>query len=79
MEERKHEEESRENALCLNIPFCILTTQTFELLTKEGILAGASSGLNVAAAVKVAQQLGPGHTIVTLVCDRSVGVKTSKL
>lgn len=42
---------------------------TFNLLTDEGIFVGASSGLNVAAAVKVAQQMGPGHTIVTILCD----------
>eukprot|EP00794_Sanderia_malayensis_P001410 gene1410-1562_t len=42
---------------------------TFELLHEEGFFVGASSGLNVAAAVDVAKELGPGHTIVTCLCD----------
>jgi cysteine synthase A len=42
---------------------------TFDLLTEEGIFVGMSSGLNVAAAVKVAQQLGPGSTVTTILCD----------
>ena len=42
---------------------------TFQLLHDEGFFVGASSGLNVAAAVDVAKELGPGHTIVTCLCD----------
>ncbi|KAL5474601.1 hypothetical protein EMCRGX_G026573 [Ephydatia muelleri] len=42
---------------------------TFYLLHEEGFFVGASSGLNVAAAVKVARKLGPGHTVVTCLCD----------
>ncbi|XP_035683089.1 cysteine synthase 1-like [Branchiostoma floridae] len=42
---------------------------TFRLLHEEGFFVGASSGLNVSAAVQVAQMLGPGHTIVTCLCD----------
>lgn len=41
----------------------------YRLLHEEGLFLGGSSGLNVAAAVKVAQQMGPGHTIVTVLCD----------
>lgn len=41
----------------------------FRLLKDEGVHAGASSGLNVMAAVDVAKQLGPGHTVVTILCD----------
>ena len=43
--------------------------QTFRLLHEDGFFVGASSGLNVAAAVQVAKLLGPGHTIVTALCD----------
>lgn len=41
----------------------------FRLLKDEGVHAGASSGLNVTAAADVARKLGPGHTVVTIVCD----------
>ena len=44
-------------------------TQVFDLLVQEGICLGGSAGLNVAAAIKVAQQLGPGHRVVTILCD----------
>ena len=41
----------------------------FDLLKDEGLVVGGSSGINVAAAIKVAQDLGPGHTVVTILCD----------
>src|SRR5919112_1459447 len=41
----------------------------FELLEQEGHCLGGSSGINVAGAVHLAQHLGPGHTIVTVLCD----------
>lgn len=41
----------------------------FDLLKQEGLVLGGSSGINVAAAMKLARQLGPGHTIVTILCD----------
>lgn len=42
---------------------------TFRLLDEEGFFVGASSGLNVSAAYQLAKQMGPGHTIVTCLCD----------
>lgn len=42
------------------------------LLHEEGFCVGASSGLNVCAAMQVARRLGPGHTIVTLLCDNGL-------
>ncbi|KAI0766498.1 cysteine synthase [Irpex lacteus] len=41
----------------------------YDLLDSEGIYIGASSALNVVAAVELAQKLGPGHTISTILCD----------
>ncbi|PSN15495.1 cysteine synthase A [filamentous cyanobacterium CCT1] len=41
----------------------------YQLLYKDGLFMGGSVGINVAAAVKLAQQLGPGHKIVTVLCD----------
>ncbi|KAF0138677.1 MAG: cysK2 [Rhodospirillaceae bacterium] len=41
----------------------------FNLLQHEGLVVGGSSGINVAAAMQVADILGPGHTIVTILCD----------
>lgn len=44
-------------------------TQVFALLQHEGLCLGGSSGVNVAGAVQLARELGPGHTIVTILCD----------
>jgi cysteine synthase A len=41
----------------------------YELLWREGLFMGGSVGINVAAAVETARRLGPGHTIVTVLCD----------
>lgn len=41
----------------------------FYLLRQEGVFVGPSAALNVVAAVKAARQLGPGHTVVTVLCD----------
>ncbi len=41
----------------------------FDLLENEGLCLGGSSGINIAGAKKMAQKLGKGHTIVTILCD----------
>jgi len=41
----------------------------FDLLRQDGLCVGGSAGVNVAAAIKLAEQMGPGHTIVTILCD----------
>ena len=41
----------------------------FDLLSGEGLCLGGSSGVNVAGAVRMAKDMGPGHTIVTILCD----------
>jgi len=41
----------------------------FDLLEHEGLCLGGSSGINVAGAIRLAKDLGPGHTIVTMLCD----------
>ena len=41
----------------------------FDLLEHEGLCLGGSSGINVAGAIRLAKELGPGHTIVTVLCD----------
>ncbi|KAB2941064.1 MAG: cysteine synthase A [Hyphomicrobium sp.] len=41
----------------------------FRLTSEEGLCCGASTGVNVAGAMRLARQLGPGHTIVTILCD----------
>ena len=43
--------------------------QVFDLLIHEGLSVGGSAGINVAAAIAVARQMGPGHTIATILCD----------
>jgi cysteine synthase A len=44
-------------------------TTVFDLLRNEGLCLGSSSGVNVAGAIRLARRLGPGHTIVTVLCD----------
>ncbi|MGE0006707.1 MAG: cysteine synthase A [Parvibaculaceae bacterium] len=41
----------------------------FDLLREEGLCLGGSTGINVAGAIRLARKMGPGHTIVTLLCD----------
>ena len=41
----------------------------FRLVKEEGLFLGGSSGINVAGAIRLARELGPGHTIVTILCD----------
>jgi cysteine synthase len=42
---------------------------TFDLMRNEGLSLGMSSGINVAGAIRMAEELGPGHTVVTILCD----------
>jgi len=59
--------------LKIDFPYQIPDTETvqtvFDLLQHEGLCLGSSSGINVAGAVRLARDLGPGHTIVTILCD----------
>lgn len=41
----------------------------FDLLIHEGLCVGASTGINVAGAIRLAREMGPGHTVVTVLCD----------
>ncbi len=41
----------------------------YDLVQHEGLCLGGSSGVNIAGAIKLARELGPGHTIVTILCD----------
>jgi cysteine synthase len=51
------------------IPDTEVVQTVFDLIHDEGLVLGGSSGINVAGAVRIARELGPGHTIVTLLCD----------
>ena len=51
------------------IPDAEALEQIFDLLIHEGLSVGTSTGINVAAAIRVAKAMGPGHTIVTVLCD----------
>ena len=41
----------------------------FDLLTDQNIMLGGSSGINISGAIKLANKMGPGHNIVTILCD----------
>jgi cysteine synthase len=51
------------------IPDAEAVAIVFQLLEEEGLCLGSSSGVNVAGAIRLAKELGPGHTIVTILCD----------
>jgi cysteine synthase A len=53
----------------LRIPDAEALEQVFDLLIHEGISIGGSAGINVAAAIRIAREMGAGHTIVTILCD----------
>ena len=57
----------------IDVSFCIPDREwlpvAFDLLKEEGLCLGGSSGVNVAGAMRLAERLGPGKTIVTILCD----------
>jgi cysteine synthase A len=48
----------------------------FDLLEHEGLCVGGSSGVNIAGAIRMAREMGPGHTIVTMLCDYGTRYQT---
>jgi cysteine synthase A len=48
----------------------------FALLKEEGLCLGGSTGINIAGAIRLAKDLGPGHTIVTLLADSGTRYQT---
>ncbi|NQD93744.1 pyridoxal-phosphate dependent enzyme, partial [Pseudomonas sp. CrR25] len=54
----------------LRVPDQQCVDMVYRLLREEGLFVGGSSGINVGAAVQLAADLGPGHTLVTLLSDR---------
>ncbi|MGD9294449.1 MAG: cysteine synthase A [Roseobacter sp.] len=55
--------------VCYKIPDAEALPIVFDLLEHEGLCLGGSSGINVAGAIRLARDMGPGHTIVTILCD----------
>lgn len=53
----------------LYIPDTETVPMVYRLLREEGLYLGSSSGVNVVAAARVARELGPGHTVITILCD----------
>ncbi len=51
------------------IPDAEALEQIYSVLLHEGLSVGTSSGINIAAAIRVAKALGPGHTVATILCD----------
>ena len=43
----------------------------YDLIQNEGLSLGTSCGVNIAGAIRLGKELGPGHTIVTILCDKS--------
>jgi cysteine synthase len=56
-----------DDAIRIDDQECVQTV--YRLLYQEGLFLGGSSGINVAAAVRLAKQMGPGHRIATILCD----------
>ena len=53
----------------IHVPDADTVRHVYRLLHEEGLFLGSTSGLNVAAAARLASELGPGHTVVTILCD----------
>ena len=62
------------DGLQVDMPFQISDEEMldviFDLATHEGLIMGGSTGVNVAGAIRMARALGPGHTVVTILCDQ---------
>ena len=58
------------------IPDAEAVNWVFQMLREEGLCLGGSSGMNVAGAVRLARELGPGHRIVTVLCDYGTRYQT---
>ena len=54
---------------CYQVPDDEALPIVFDLLQEEGLCLGGSSGINLAGAIRMAREMGPGHTIVTVLCD----------
>ena len=52
-----------------NVPDSEALPIVFDLLKHEGLVMGGSTGINIAGAIRMAREMGPGHTIVTVLCD----------
>ena len=59
-----------------NIPDADALPYVFDILRNEGIVLGGSSGINIAGAVRMAREMGPGHKIVTILCDYGTRYKS---
>jgi cysteine synthase A len=55
--------------VAFQIPDAEAVQIVFDLLEHEGLCLGGSSGINIAGAIRMAKEMGPGHTIVTVLCD----------
>ncbi|SLN71877.1 cysteine synthase A [Roseisalinus antarcticus] len=55
--------------MCFKIPDSEALPIVFDMLQEEGLCLGGSSGINIAGAMRMAREMGPGHTIVTILCD----------
>ena len=55
--------------VCYKLPDTEALPIVFDLLADEGLCLGGSSGINIAGAMRMAKEMGPGHTIVTILCD----------
>jgi cysteine synthase A len=62
--------------IAYQIPDAEAVTLIFDLLEQEGLCLGGSTGINVAGAIRLARELGPGHTIVTVLCDYGTRYQT---
>ncbi len=55
--------------MCWQIPDAEALPGLFDLVAQEGLVLGGSSAINIAGAVRMAREMGPGHRIVTMLCD----------